>query len=138
MPKKKGLSSNELKQAVLGTAEQPAKAMKGAKGTDGQPAKVVKDAKGTDEQPAKAVNGNKETQEQLQEVKKVIPVGIKCKGPKLRWDYSQYDDYPVGPNKGVSSPSTVKDPYEGDRCLPMQLEWRIEKRGFKSSPNEKK
>lgn len=78
-----------------------------------------------------------ETGKKPAEAAKVVKLSIKCKGPKLKWDYSQYDDYPIGPNKVTTSPRTVKDPYEGDRCLPMQLEWRIEKRGFKSSPAKK-
>ena len=124
MQNKKKPSSNESKKVALGAEEQTAKVTKDAKTAKEKTIEVAKDTKVVEEQP--------------KEAKKAAKLGIKCKGPKLKWDYSKYDDYPVGPNKFVSSPSTVKDPYEGDRCLPMQLEWRIEKRGFKSSPDEKK
>ena len=55
------------------------------------------------------------------------------KGPTMKWDYSQYDDYPEFETKDIRY-----DPYEEDYVSTTVLNWRRKKRGFKVSPDENK
>lgn len=74
-----------------------------------------------------------ETGKKPAEAAKVVKLSIKCKGPKLKWDYSQYDDYPEFETKDIRY-----DPYEEDYVSTTVLNWRRKKRGFKVSPDENK
>lgn len=72
---------------------------------------------------------SKERELSLDELEKIV--GGR-KGPKMKWDYSQYDDYPE-----IVTMDLQYDPYEGDNVSGTILRWRISKRGFKESPDEK-